>query len=98
MPHGYCLAASEMADWAGLKQSPYMLVAVGRTMTSLMSTPAGCSSANLIARAIASGISDFLRHSRRLSVQFEHAVAVTADSVEVLTLRQDETAMVGLTA
>lgn len=32
---------------------------------------------------------------RKLSAQFEHTVAVTARGVEVLTLRSDETAMVG---
>lgn len=33
---------------------------------------------------------------RKLSAQFEHTVAVTGDGVEVLTLRRDEGAMVGL--
>ena len=29
-------------------------------------------------------------NDRKLSAQFEHTVAVTADGVEVLTLRRDE--------
>lgn len=34
-----------------------------------------------------------ITHDRKLSAQFEHTVAVTANGVEVLTLRSDETPM-----
>ncbi|HVJ02937.1 MAG TPA: type I methionyl aminopeptidase [Sphingomonas sp.] len=37
-------------------------------------------------------------NDRKLSAQFEHTVAVTADGVEVLTLRQDETLVAGARA
>ena len=55
-----------------------MLAEVGRTTISFTSTPAGCSIAKRIARAMASGVSDCRRHPTSASAMANDAASVAA--------------------